>query len=84
MTRDEMINALKSNVCEVIFTKVDGTKRVMKCTLKEDIVPVKVNNTLTEKKIKKENVEVLSVWVPELESWRSFRVNNVDDFLVLE
>ncbi len=35
-----MQELLNSNVCEVVFTKVDGSERTMKATLKPDYIAV--------------------------------------------
>ena len=75
MDRDELKQMLQENQCEVTFTKVDGSVRVMPCTLKSDLLPV--IETKTEKAVKKENLDTLSVWCLDKKEWRSFRVANV-------
>jgi len=75
MDRDELKQMLQENQCEVTFTKVDGSVRVMPCTLKSDLLPV--IETKTEKAAKKENLDTLSVWCLDKKEWRSFRVANV-------
>ena len=75
MERDELKQMLQENQCEVTFTKVDGSVRVMPCTLKSDLLPV--IGTKTEKAAKKENLDTLSVWCLDKKEWRSFRVANV-------
>ena len=37
--REEWVSQLRTNICEVTFTKVNGDNRVMTCTLREDLVP---------------------------------------------
>ena len=39
--RKQMIDALKQGVVTVIFTKVDGTQRTMRCSLNEAHLPPK-------------------------------------------
>ena len=39
MERKELIGKLKEGDVSVTFTKKDGSERVMKCTLKEDVIP---------------------------------------------
>ena len=75
MERDEIKQMLQENACEVTFTKVDGSVRVMPCTLKSDLLPV--IESKTEKAAKKENPDTLSVWCLDKKEWRSFRVANV-------
>lgn len=80
MNRNELIEQLSSNICEVTFTKVNGEQRVMPCTLREDLLPpAKEPN-----KERKVNEAVLSVWVTDANGWRSFRVDSVKEIKVLE
>ena len=71
-TRNELLDALHSAICEVTFVKVSGEERVMKCTLNEDIVP-----PFEAKGTKKKNEDVVSVWDLDKGAWRSFRVDSV-------
>jgi hypothetical protein len=73
--RNEYTELLRNNVCEVTFTKVNGEQRTMPCTLKEDLLPVRVVKEGTEPKKQKDNV--LSVFCTDKKEWRSFRVENV-------
>jgi hypothetical protein len=59
---------------EVTFRKVDGDIRTMPCTLQN--IPVVVKET-TDKKTKKPNPEVMSVFCIDKQEWRSFKINNV-------
>jgi hypothetical protein len=78
------MNELKTNVCEVTFTKVNGEQRVMKCTLLESyITPVERVYTANTK-VRAKNDEVLSVWSIDDNSWRSFRKDSVISYRVLE
>jgi hypothetical protein len=65
-------NVLETDVVEVTFTKKDGSERIMKCTLKEDVLP-EVQNKETKEKSK----EALAVWDVESEGWRSFRWDSI-------
>lgn len=81
MNKREMINELKSGICEVEFTKVNGETRLMKCTLDPSIIPVATKeDPLSQKKVRSVSEEVLPVWDVEREQWRSFRVENVTRF----
>ena len=81
LTKEEIVAALKANICEVTFTKVNGEIRKMPCTLKEDIVPKyerKKPVVESEETIKvKETSPTLSVWCTDKAAWRSFRVDSV-------
>lgn len=76
LTKEQIIEALKSNVCEVTFTKVNGETRTMPCTLKEDIVPKYERKTPVKEATDKE-LATLSVWCTDKGAWRSFRVDSV-------
>lgn len=81
LTKDEIVEALKANVCEVTFTKVNGEVRVMPCTLREDLVPVyerKKPVVESEETTKvRATSPTLSVWCVDKAAWRSFRVDSV-------
>ena len=80
MQREELLETLRNNVCEVTFTKVNGEVRVMPCTLRADIVPAYERKTpLKEAAVTEEsNINpTLSVWCMDKKEWRSFRVDNV-------
>lgn len=75
--RDLLVN----NHCEVTFTKVDGTVRVMPCTLQAGLLPPA---PVTEnKKERKTNTENISVWCTDKSQWRSFKIANVTDIKIL-
>lgn len=65
---------LIQGIVEITFTKLDGTERVMNCTLSDKIVPQSTEETT---KTRKQNENILSVWDVEKNDWRSFRVENV-------
>jgi hypothetical protein len=78
LSEQEILDLLNQSVCEVTFKKVDGEIRVMQCTLKENLLPVKT--VLTEDTVTKPRVKppgVVSAWSLDRGDWRSFRVNNV-------
>lgn len=66
---------LRDDVYAVTFTKVDGSQRVMRCTLRPDLLPptpvTEGHNRATR------SVEVIPVWDVESGGWRSFKVSSV-------
>ena len=76
-TKIDLRNQLEQNVMVVDFNKISGDKRVMTCTLREDMKPraTKVDPMSTKK-------------IREAEGWRSFRydrinsVNIVDEYMM--
>lgn len=77
-TRSQMIRKLEKNEVQVKFRKSDKTTRTMRCTLRSDTVPY------YDGKAGGENKEVINVYDLEKFQWRSFRVDAVKDFKVLD
>jgi hypothetical protein len=79
--RDEILKDLRNYVIEVHFDKVNGEHRVMRCTLRADLLPPSYNNDINEQKQEQEfhqqNPEVIAAWDVQKGGWRSFRVDNV-------
>lgn len=80
--REDLEKLLEQNVLVVDFTKLDGDKRVMTCTLREDIKPAATKkDPMSQKAVRKVSDAVVSVWDVNAKGWRSFRydrVNTVD------
>ncbi len=82
--REEMLRLLHEGSQTVTFTKVDGTERVMECTLHTNLIPAdkqpvepKPNADGT---VKKTSTEVIRVYAFDVQEWRSFRVDSVKGF----
>jgi hypothetical protein len=80
---DFLKNTLKERILEVTFTKKDGTERVMKCTLRPDLLPAQTD---LEEQVqnRKSNPDVLAVWDLEAKGWRSFRHDSIMMFTYVE
>jgi hypothetical protein len=75
LNRTEMLEELHSGIILVNFTKVNGEKRDLKCTLKTELLPQHDSN---ESKTKAINPDVVNVWDVEANGWRSFRLDSVN------
>ena len=73
----ELQSQLQKEVLEVTFTKVNGDKRIMNCTLMEGILPSNPTEEAKKDTKKKVNEDILSVWDIDANGWRSFRVKNI-------
>jgi len=87
LTRDEMVTSLKEGTCRVKFTKVNGDKRDMQCTLNDETIKQysKIVDDLSDRMNagdtkKKVNLNVIPVFDILAQDWRSFRVDSVDSF----
>ena len=86
--REDLDKLLEQNVLVVDFTKLNGDKRVMTCTLREDMKPAATKkDPMSQEKVRKVSDAVVSVWDVNAKGWRSFRyervnaVDIVDDYL---
>jgi hypothetical protein len=80
--REWIVDHLKAGTVTVEFTKKDGDYRKMTCTLSADLLPPKVVSTKVDRIsestiVKKENLDIVSVFDMEAQAWRSFIVKNV-------
>lgn len=80
---EQYIALLKSSVCKVTFTKVNGDTRVMRCTLVRDMIPTNVTpKVFDDEKVEAGPSEVIRVFDLTAQGWRSFKVANVTEFTV--
>jgi hypothetical protein len=78
-TRQNLLNDLKLHAVEVRFTKVNGEKRVMHCTLQPHLLPPQTDiQKLEEAHDKNSNTDTIAVWDLQNGGWRSFRVDSVE------
>ena len=74
-SRDSIMQKLHEGETTVTFTKVDGSERVMRCTLNEAMLPpAEPTESTAERKV---NPNVVAVWDLDKEGWRSFKVDSV-------
>ena len=77
--KTNLVELLRSNTVEVCFTKVDGTDRVMRCTLQPQYLP----ESIEKEGVKVRNADVQSVWDIDINAWRSFRFDSVKEFSIV-
>lgn len=61
----------------ITFTKVDGTERVMKCTLEADKLPPVVVKEDAKPRKQSDSTKALRVFDLEVKEWRSFTIKNI-------
>tara|TARA_Y100000385_G_scaffold275265_1_gene319435 strand:- start:524 stop:910 length:387 start_codon:yes stop_codon:yes gene_type:complete len=84
-TKADLKNLLDQNVLVVDFTKLNGDKRVMTCTLREDIKPAATKtDTMSQKKVREISDAVVSVWDVNAKGWRSFRYDRINTIEIVE
>lgn len=76
MTREQMVEALRSKECRVVFNKINGEQRDMVCTLNTQMIPEEKQ----PKTGKEYNTAVIRAFDVNKQEFRSFRVENVISF----
>jgi len=80
LSRESLLSALGRDVCEIGFTKKDGSERLMRCTRdlkRAPHAPVPKNENFED------NPDIIRAYDLEAEGWRSFIVANVKTAIVL-
>ena len=81
--KEDLISKLRNGPCVVSFTKVNGDKRVMTCTLSSGLIPGDMapkGVTKPSDGKDKPETDVVAVFDITAMGWRSFKVVNVYDF----
>ena len=72
-TKDAMYNLLRNHICNVVFTKVNGDERKMRCTLMETKLPEGVSVGKSDS----HHGGFLAVYDLDSEGWRGFRIDSI-------
>ena len=84
-TKADLKAQLEQNVLVVDFAKLNGDKRVMTCTLREDMKPAATKtDTMSQKKVREISDAVVSVWDVNAKGWRSFRYDRINSVKIVE
>jgi hypothetical protein len=75
--REEMIDKLRAGECRVIFTKLNGEQRDMRCTLNMDMVPEDRRPKNTDAQYDPSMIRAFDLSKQE---FRTFKVANVSSF----
>jgi hypothetical protein len=68
---------LHNGIVEITFDKVDGTRRVMQCTLDQNYIRVHSEIKEQAENTRKPKEGVLVVFDTEKNDWRSMRVDSI-------
>ena len=83
LNKEELVRMLveSANGCEVKFRKIDGSERIMWCTLNDSLIPKQDEKPKSDKPKKKqgmsESKDHVIVWDLEKGAWRSFRCDSI-------
>lgn len=83
MKRSELRDKLRAGTQRVVFIKKDGTRRVMICTLRPDILKSYGFGSVTPRK---EPENLLTVWDCNVQDWRRVNLDtleSVEDFALV-
>ena len=79
-TRQELLDLLGKEICDVTFDKLSGDERTMKCTLIPSMLPpAQRDDKLSQTKIRNLEDKVFVVWAIDIDpsAWRSFRYDRI-------
>ena len=83
--RDTVLKDLRNHVLEVTFTKVDGSSRVMRCTLMPAHLPESYKTDMNEETdFHQKNPDVIACWDIQNGGWRSFRIDSVQYMQIID
>ena len=77
MNKHDLKEYLQNGVVTVVFTKVDGTERTMRCTLSEKAIPLAKLPTTTIEESSSTSGSAVRVFDTDKQEWRSFRWDSV-------
>ena len=79
ITKQELKARLKKETLNIKFKKINGTERLMRCTLNPDLIlgQEPYNESKEKTQNRKESEQSLVVWDLEKKSFRSFRIESV-------
>jgi hypothetical protein len=80
--REYLAGILQEGKVTVTFTKLDGTTRVMNCTMSESLIPQELmpKAPSLDAPPRKVSMDTLRVFDLDINEWRSFRVDSVKEF----
>lgn len=82
LIKEDYIRDLRNHVCEVTFTKKDGSLRTMRCTLRPDII-TNLGLTPLNPLINGPDYQVRLIDLDK-NQWRSFDIKTVKSFKIVE
>ena len=74
LSKSNIKNMLDTGIVNVKFKKVDGSERLMRCTLIKEIIKEYEKKTENTRPVSE---DTLSVWDVEKDGWRSFRYDSI-------
>jgi hypothetical protein len=75
--RDTLLAMLESRIVEIKFRKENNDLRVLRGTLREDMLPTQT----ASKHAHKDNPEVVTLWDLDAAGWRSVRTDRIIEVL---
>ena len=77
MNNYELKQQLQNGIVSVVFTKLDGSTRTLKCTLLPEYLPAVEPSAEAQLLTEESERPTIRVWDVENNGWRSFRFDSV-------
>ncbi len=74
MQKPELLERLEQGIVDILFTKRDGSNRLMKATLMMDLLPPHAKEIMESRA---ETSDLVTVWDVEAPGWRSFHISTI-------
>lgn len=68
---------LRNGIYTIVFEKLNGEIREMRCTLQSEYLPQLLTEAADEVVPRAENPDVIAVWDLDKDAWRSMRLANI-------
>ena len=81
LNKEEMLDRLLENVVTVNFTKNNGDKRTMNCTLRASEMPTLEYTHYIDSDSNIDNGDLVTAWDVDKQAWRSFHLSAVNYIL---
>ena len=83
--KEDLKNLLEQNVLTIDFLKLNGDRRIMTCTLRDDMKPRATKaDPMSQKAVREVSDAVVSVWDVNAKGWRSFRYDRINSTEVVQ
>jgi hypothetical protein len=81
--RSTLLEILNTREAVVKFRKLNGDLRIMRCTLKEDLLPQAIQENLGKLNVNRlQHIEnLVTVYDLDMDGWRSFHLDSIIEVL---
>lgn len=79
-TKDQVLDFLREQICNITFTKSNGEVREMQCTLKQEMIPSDKIPKSDSNRTRPKDSSTVTVFDLGINDWRSFNMDRLSSF----